>query len=299
MENKIKIVITGASGHIGARVCQLIGDQAHIVALVGSAEGEEKARAAGVAETHIVDLDQPEGLADLFAGADAVCVITAGDAKPSRERNALEAAAKAGVGYAVKLSSESVTLTEGRSGEPDPVAARHGTNEADVQRLFDAYAIVRPTWWAGLDQMPFIKAALAQGMFTWPRRDTSLALVAPEDVAATIAALLLDPAPQTRILPLTGPETLTINQIAGHYADALGRSVDVPDLTPDSYIDWLTRHTPMTKMEAEVTAAILMPFADRRDAPVSNAVETITGRRPQRFADYLAANFSADNLKDK
>lgn len=293
----LKIVITGASGHIGARVCKLIGDEAHVVALVGSPEGREKAQ--GAAETHVVDLDKPDGLADLFAGADAVCVITAGDAKPNRERNALEAAAKAGVGYAVKLSSESVPLTEARPGEPDPVAARHGANEADVKRLFDAYAIVRPTWWASLDQLPSVKAALAQNMFAWPRRETSLAPIAPDDVAATIAALLLNPTRETRILPLTGPETLTIDQIAGHYAAALGRPVDVPDLTPESYVEWLTEHTPMTKEEADVTTATLMPFADRRDAPVSDAVETITGRPPQRFDDYLAANFSADNLKQE
>ena len=293
----LKIVITGASGHIGTRVCKLIGDKAHVVALVGSADGREKAQ--GAAETHVVDLDQPDGLADLFAGADAVCVITAGDAKPDRERNALEAAAKAGVGYAVKLSSESVTLMEGRPGEPDPVAARHEANEADVKRLFDAYAIVRPSWWASLDQLPSVKAGLAQNVFAWPRRETSLALIAPDDVAATIAALLLNPAPGPRILPLTGPETLTIDQIADHYAAALDCQIDVPDLTPDSYADWLTEHTPMTKMEAEVTTAILMPFADRRDAPVSDAVEAITGRPPQRFVAYLAENFSANNLTEK
>lgn len=296
---RLKIVITGASGHIGTRVCQLIGNQAHIVALVGSEEGQEKARAAGAAEAHVVDLDQPEGFAKLFDGANAVCVITAGDAKPDRERNALEAAANAGVGYAVKLSSESVTLTEGRPGEPDPAAARHGANEADVQRLFNAYAIVRPTWWASLDQLPSVKAALAQHVFAWPRRDTSLAPIAPDDVAATIAALLLDPTRGTRILPLTGPETLTIDQIAGYYAAALDCPVEVPNLTPDSYVEWLTKHTPMKKTEAEVTAATVMPFADRRDAPVSDAVETITRRPPQRFADYLAANVSADNLTEK
>lgn len=295
----LKLVITGASGHIGAQVCQLIGTKAHIVALVGSTQGREKARAAGADETHVVDLDKPEGLAELFAGADAVCVITAGDAKPDRERNALEAAAKAGVGYAVKLSSESVPLAEGRPGEPDPVAGRHAANEADVQRLFGAYAIVRPTWWASLDQLPFVKAGLAQGVFAWPRRDTSLAPIAPDDVAATIAALLLGSGSEPRILPLTGPETLTIDEIAAHYAAALGRPVDVPDLTPDSYVDWLTKHTPMTKIEAAGTAAVLAPFADRRDAPVSDAVETITGRPPQRFADYLTANFSAANLTEK
>ena len=228
-----------------------------------------------------------------------MCVITAGDAEVDRERNALEAAVKAGVSYAVKLSSESVPLMEGRPGKPDPVAARHGANEAEVQRLFNAYAIVRPTWWASLDQLPFVKAGLAHQVFAWPRRETSLAPIAPDDVAATIAALLLDPARGTRILPLTGPETLTIDRIAGHYAAALGRPVDVPDLTPDSYTDWLTENTPMTKMEAKVTTATLMPFADRRDAPVSNAVETIAGLPPQHFTDYLAANFSADSLKEK
>lgn len=295
----LKLVITGASGHIGTRLSQLLGDQAHIVALVGSTEGREKALAAGAAEVHVVDLDRSEGLADLFAGADAVCVITAGDAKPDRERNALEAAAKAGVGYAVKLSSESVTLAEGRPGEPDPIAARHSANEADVHRLFESFAIVRPTWWASLDQLPFVKAGLAQGQLAWPRRDTSLAPIAPDDVAATIAALLLKPASGTRVLSLTGPETLTIVQIADHYAAALGRPVEVPELTPEGYADWLTEHTPMTNEQAQATSTILTPFADRRDAPVSDAVETVTGRSPQRFVDYLTANFFPDSLTKK
>ena len=35
----LKIAITGASGHIGARVCKLIGDRAHVIALVGSEKG--------------------------------------------------------------------------------------------------------------------------------------------------------------------------------------------------------------------------------------------------------------------
>lgn len=292
---KAKVVITGASGHIGTRVLQRIGDQVHVVALVGSVEGREKARAAGAAEVHVVDLDAPNGLLDLFAGADRVGVITAGDAAPERERNALEAAAKAGVSYVVKLSSEAVTLTLERLGEPDPVAAHHAANEADVQRLFGAYAIVRPTWWASLDQLPFVKAGLALGTFPWPRRDTSLAPIAPADVAATIAALLLDPAPGGQVLPLTGPETLTIDEIADRYASALGRPITVPDLTPERYTDWLTQHTPMTKQEAAGATATLMPFADRREAPVSDAVETITGHPPQRFEDYLATNLSPDS----
>ena len=39
----LKLVITGASGHIGTHVCQRIGNHAHVVALVGSAEGRERA----------------------------------------------------------------------------------------------------------------------------------------------------------------------------------------------------------------------------------------------------------------
>jgi hypothetical protein len=49
----------------------------------------------------------------------------------------------------------------------------------------------------------------------------------------------------------------------------------------------------MTNVEAQGTSVVLTPFAERRDAPVA-----IIGRSPQRLADYLEENFSADNLTE-
>lgn len=68
-------------------------------------------------------------------------------------------------------------------------------------------------------------------------RGTSLATIAPGDIAASMAALLLVQAFGGRILPLTCPEMLTIDQITVHFASFSGCPADVPDLTPDSYVE--------------------------------------------------------------
>lgn len=65
---------------------------------------------------------------------------------------------------------------------------------------------------------------------------------------------------------------LTIDHIAGHYAPVRGCPLGMPDLTPGSYLEWLLKHTLITKMES------------------------IADRPPQRFADYLITNFCTESL---
>lgn len=64
-------------------------------------------------------------------------------------------------------------------------------------------------------------------------RGISIATITPED----IAALLLVQAFGGRILPLTCPEMLTIDQITVHFASFSGCPADVPDLTPDAMLN--------------------------------------------------------------
>jgi len=124
------LLVTGASGHLGQRVLELLLEANTGRVIAASRTPEKLAHfAARDVEVRKADFDDPSTLAEAFAGVDRLLLISTDvldgtDRRQVQHRNAVHAAAQAGVKHVVYTS-----LTRPEPGSPIAIAPDHYATE--------------------------------------------------------------------------------------------------------------------------------------------------------------------------
>ncbi|MFG2041500.1 NAD(P)H-binding protein [Dactylosporangium sp. NPDC048998] len=269
------ILVTGATGTLGrAVVRQLLDAGARVRALT-----RDPARAGLPADVEVVagDLGDPATLPAATSGVRQAFVLSIGPDKAGHDRNLARAAAAAGVGHLVALSSLAVQERPlGRLGR------WHADGEAAVREAGPDWTIVRPNGFMSnaLDWAPPVRSG---GLVRAPYADLPAAVVDPRDIAAVVVRALLD-GHAGRVHAVTGPEALTPARQAAILADVLGREVRFAPLTHDEALDAMARRMPRAVAEAVLEGRA---NGDPLRARVSPAVEEVTGSPPRTFRTWV------------
>jgi len=279
------ILVSGATGTVGrAAVGELLRAGAPVRALVRHPERARGLLGPGV-ELAVGDLETAAGLRAALEGAERVLVIAPlGPRLAEMEAALVDAAARAGVRHAVKLSTLGVA-ERADGGGPEPRQYRlHREPERRLERSGMAWTHLRPG--------PFMQNLLAQapgvaagGVLRGAWGAGAIAPVDARDVAAVAARALLDPGHEGRVHALPGPEALTWPEVAGRLGRALRRPVRYVDLPPEDVAGSLRAHGASEWMAGallEVMAGV------RRGAPPQafDAVGPLTGRPARRLEEF-------------
>ena len=286
----IKVLVVGAGGRIGSRVTSRLLGKATVRAMAHSDASHDRLRGLGVEDVVRADLADPTTLLGAFSGIDRVFLAIGGDV--SLYTNAVEAAANAGVRRIVKLSSESVCIAESLSilGPPasgpdtrDGATRVHQDSDARIVASGIDHVVLRPTWFMSFDETAFVAPGLSKGELVWPAGDTTLALIAPDDIADVAVACLLADEPPAAVLQMTGPEALTLEEVAIGYSRAFDREITYVAPPMADYGTYLES----VGLPA-AAASIIEAFVRRGAAPVTDDVERVLGRPPRTFDHYLS-----------
>lgn len=105
------------------------------------------------------------------------------------------------------------------------------------------------------------------------------------DVAAVAATVLRAPQ-DSRVLNLTGPEELTMADIAEAVSTRLGRTVPYVDQTvEEAYAS--RRAWPAEAWQYDAWVSTYTAIRDGEQSGLSGDVEAVLGRRPESLQDYL------------
>lgn len=218
------ILVTGATGNIGAQVVQhLVNHGADVKALVRDPSKADFPAGVGVAKGDFLDVDS---LRDAFDGVSTLFLLNA--VVPDEFTQALIAlnlARSSGVERIVYLSVI----------HPDVyVNVPHFAGKFGVERMIEQMGlhatILRPAYFIQNDLM--IKEVITgYGVYPMPVGDKGLAMIDVRDISEIAALELLrreraaEPLPLERI-NLVGPQTLTGADIAAIWSDVLSRPVN-------------------------------------------------------------------------
>ncbi len=226
----MKIIVTGSLGNISSLLASTLLTAGHTVTVISSKQERASDIEALGATAAIGDVEDRRFLAACFSGADAVyCMIPPNffeaDQVAYYERIAAsyaDAIAVAGVRRVVHLSSYGAHLAEG-------TGIIKGSYKAE--QIFNALSginltHVRPSYFFYnlLGFIPMIKSAGFIG--TVYGAEDRLPMVAPEDIAALIAAEVVQMDSTDKVRYVTSDER-SCNEIASVLGQAIGR----PDLT--------------------------------------------------------------------
>jgi len=217
------ILVTGATGTVGRHViAHLTQRGARVRALVRTPETAQLPDTVEVVQGDLLDVD---ALRSAFQGVTTLFLLNAVVADEfTQALITLNVAREAGVKRVVYLS----VIHSDRYVNVPHFAGKFGVERMIEQMGFSA-TLLRPAYFMDND-LTVKDAVLGYGVYPMPIGGKGLAMIDTRDIGEIAALELLardrsaDTLPLTRI-NLVGPDTLTGTDVAGLWADALGRSI--------------------------------------------------------------------------
>ncbi|MGW1067976.1 SDR family oxidoreductase [Streptomyces aureus] len=272
--------ITGASGRLGGRVARRLAAAGTGQTLLARTPSSTP-RLPG-ATVVPASYDDHEALVGALRATDRVLMVSASES-PDRlrdHRTFVDAAARAGVAHLVYISfygaAPDATFT---------LARDHWHTEQHIRAAGIPFTFLRDNLYA--DFMPALVGA--DGAIRGPAGDGRAALIAQDDIADAAVAVLRDPGPHAgRAYELTGPEALTLTDVARILTETGGRPVSyVPETTEEAYASRAVYGAPDWQLDAWVST--YTAIADGSLAGVSTAVEDLTGHPATSLLQVLRA----------
>ncbi|MFB6811540.1 NmrA family NAD(P)-binding protein [Streptomyces sp. NPDC056387] len=267
------VLVIGATGTTGSRTVAQLAAAGHAV------------RAAGRGGTPVpgavpvrFDWYDPGTHAAALQGVDRVYVIPpVGDPDPAAVvLPFLRRARAAGVRRAVLLSASSIA-----SGGPAV-----GLVHQALPGIFDEWAVLRPSWFMQnfTGSHEHARSIRTDGTILTATGRGRVAFVDADDIAAVAVRALTDVHAPCTDLVLTGPETLSHDDVAAIVAEVTGRPVVHRSLSHEELRDRLAALMPeeFAAMLAGMDRAIEGGAEDR----VTDSVERLTGRPPRGFRAF-------------
>jgi len=221
---------------------------------------------------------------------DGVATLLLVSASEDRERVKLHTSA---VDAAVAAGVERVVYTSFYGAAPD-CTFTFGRDHWHTEKALKASGL-RSTFLRDnlyIDFLPLL--AGADGVIRGPAGDGRVAAVARDDIADAAVAVLLgdggDPARHDgRGYDMTGPEALTLAEIAEELSRVAGRPISYQEETvEEAYASRASYGAPDWEVDGWVSTYTAIANGDLEQ--VSGDLEALAGHPPMRLADFLAAN---------
>jgi uncharacterized protein YbjT (DUF2867 family) len=274
------LAITGSTGALGGLVARDLAERGVAQRLLCRDPGRSPELAGATA----VRADYGEVALSIQAllGAKALFMVSGheGQHRVDQHRAFVRAALDAGVEHIVYTS-----LFGCRADSTFTLARDHFHTERMIRESGMRWTFLRDNFYA--DVFPFF--ADEHGVIRGPAGDGRVGAVARADVARSAAAVLSDPAAHAGVTyDLTGPEALTLGEMAEILAEVKGRPFTFVDETVEeayaSRAKWNAEPWQLDSWVSTYTA-----FAAGEFDGVSDDVRRLTDRAPASFREVVAS----------
>ena len=286
----MSILIFGATGRIGQHlIMQLKNASVPVRAVVRNVEKAIWIQENGV-ELVWGDMRDPASLKHALKDVEKIFLVSKEHPQQvTLQRNVITAARHAGVKHLVKISAIGATADS-----PMVVGRWHAETEREVCESGLPFTFIRPNFFMQNISL-YRKDIIQEGKFYAPMGNANVALVDAHDIAAVAATALLESGHEGKIYEVSGPESLTFNQVAESFSLLLNRAityVDIPvtrareDLQTLGLPDW---HVDSILEDYQF-------FREGNGSKVSDTVFQVTRKPANSFDNFIrqyAATFPA------
>jgi NAD(P)H dehydrogenase (quinone) len=272
--------ITGSTGALGGLVTQALAADPGAGALRLVVRDASRAPRIDAAVAVCEYADEAASVAAL-TGVTTLLMVSASEAPDRREqhRTFIRAAARAGVAHVVYTSfsgaDAEATFTLGRD--------HHDAEQAIRESGLD-FTFLRDNFY--LDVLPLF--ADATGVIRGPAGEGRVAAVARADVADVAVAVLREPGRHVgATYTLTGPEALTMAEVATRAGAVLGRELRFEDQTVEEAYASRAAAYDVGRWQLDAWVSTYTAIADGSCAEVTGDVHRVTGHAPRTLEDAL------------
>jgi NAD(P)H dehydrogenase (quinone) len=293
--NNGTLLVTGASGHLGRRVLELLlADPRNagrkLIALTRTPDKLSEFAAKGV-ELRAASFDDAASLPNAFRGAERALIIST-DAldRPGRRleqhENAVRAAKASGVEHLVYTS-----LTHCEPSSLVTLAPDHWGTEGILRESELPYTVLRNNMYTDylLMGLPY---AVQSGKLVNSYGVGKVSYVTREDCARAAAAALSGTFSGRAVLDITGPKAITQAELAAIVGEIVGRPLEYVAVDATTAVANLVG-AGLPAPVAEVLVSFERSSKAGQLAVESSAVHDLTGSAPSSIKEFLSARRGA------
>jgi NAD(P)H dehydrogenase (quinone) len=278
------IGVTGSTGRLGGRVARRLAD-AGVSQRLLVRDLSRAPQLPGATAEHAWFADT-DAVRKALTGVSTLLMVSAAEApdRLAQQTAFVDAAAAAGVAHVIYTSfagaAADCTFTLGRD---------HYATERHIRASAMQFTFLRDNLYAD-----FVPAMVGEdGVVRGPAGDGRVALVAVDDVADVAAAVLRDPASHLgATYRLTGPQALTLDEVAAILTDALNRPVRYErETVEEAYASRASYGAPPWQLDAWVSTYTSIAAGEVAD--VTDDVPRLAGHPATSLAGLLREGRSA------
>lgn len=283
-----KILITGATGDIGGKLAQLLkASGADFKVMCRRQEQINQFKSQGIDAVY-GDFDRPATLHAAMSGITDLFLLTLpAPAQQRHGRDAVDMAVLAGVDRIVHLGAQDADLDS-----PVPWAAAPAETDELIRTSGLRWTLVQPT--AFMQNLGQSAATIKRGLLPQTTGDGVAGWIDTSDIARVAHAVLTTDGHDNATYVLTGPQLLSLPDIATIMTNTLGRRVRYIHL-PGRVFQAAMRMSGASAWQAHGMReqfAVALRRGLYGIGHLTTTVEDVTGVPPRPFREYMAENRS-------
>ncbi|BCS89263.1 SDR family oxidoreductase [Pseudodesulfovibrio sediminis] len=283
-----KIFVAGAAGNIGSALMNVLAEKdVDVVAGVHSQDKGDALAATGI-DARVFDFADVDSMVQAMNGCDRLFLVIPLQERLTRfGRLAVDAAKQADIEYIVRSSGYAAS-----SDAHWRLGRENGMVDQFIEDSKIPFTILRPNTFMQNFIGPYA-GMIKSGVIALPEEDASVSYTDVRDIADCAARLLLNSeGHENNFYALTGPEGLSLSQVAGQIAAASGLDVTYTPISEEAFIENLQgAGLPQWNIDMLVSLSRVVKLGMAGN--VTKAVEYLTGSPARTFADFVADNAEA------
>ena len=288
-DNARKLLVTGASGHLGRRAVEILLESkaGHVIAASRNPEKIKDLGAKG-AELRKLDFEDASTFAAAYAGVERVLLISTDSL--DRPGHRLEQHLR-GLDGAVKAGVKHVSYTSLTHPEPDSLvslAPDHWGTEQALAKSGLAYTVLRNNLYTDF-LIDKLKHALAAGQLVSAAGQGLAAYVTREDCAAAAAAALAGTGSDKQVLDISGPALIGQTDLAKILSKHSGTEIPYAPV-PAAGLRSGLEGAGLPPMVVDMLVSFDQAIEKGQMAVLSDAFQKLCGRPPQAVEVFLKQN---------
>jgi uncharacterized protein YbjT (DUF2867 family) len=276
--------VTGGEGYVGPETARRLVEAGQQVRLLVSNPAEGELVEGPGREIVVGDRRKPATFASALEGIEAAVLLTRNALDlPAQEAEFAKAAKAAGVIRVVKLSAFGADLNAEKGAKRAHAEAEEGVKQSGVTWTF-----LRPEFFMQ-NLLWFADEVKTNGTFSLPLGAGRIGMIDFRDIAAVAAKCATEAGHEGRIYNLSGPELLSMNDVAEKLARAVGTPIRFNDVPPEEF-ERLLKAMGRPAWHAHEIAVLYAGMSRGASAVITEDVMRILGRAATPF-DQVARDY--------